>query len=173
MLLTAMAAGSEEAFTALYRRHQASVFRFAWHMSGDEAVAEETTQETFLALIRSPQRFDPRRGPLEAWLLGIARRQVLGHLRRESGYVELQLDVSGQDCDLLENLGREQRIAAVRHGLLELAPHYREVIVLCDLEEQDYETASQALGCPVGTVRSRLHRGRALLAGILRKRNIK
>ena len=71
-------------------------------------------------------------------------------------------------ADALANLTREEALEAVRQAVLALPTHYREVVVLCDLEEMDYANAAAALGCSIGTVRSRLHRARGLLMAKLR-----
>ncbi len=168
-LLRRMAAGDEESFTTLYRRHQAAIYRFALHMSGTPAIAEDVTQEVFLNLIRRPNGYDGRRGALLSYLYGMARNLVLRSLASRPG---VPLDTGDRPAagDLFEDLTRRQLAAAVRRAVLRLPPRYREVVVLCDLEEMDYAEAAQVLGCAVGTVRSRLHRARALLAGKLRPR---
>jgi RNA polymerase sigma factor (sigma-70 family) len=78
LLLRRMLAGDEEAFTLLYRRRHPAIYRFALHMSGNVALAEDVTQEVFMTLIRDAKRFDPARGTLGGFLFGIARN----HLRR-------------------------------------------------------------------------------------------
>jgi len=166
-----MAAGDEQAFTALYRRRQAGVYRFALQMSGSEAMAEDVTQEVFLLLIREGSRYDPARGSLQAFLLGVARNYVLRAVERNRGGVPL--DDETEPCaasggDVLAHLTREETVESVRQAVLALPAHYREVVVLCDLEEMDYAQAAEALGCAVGTVRSRLHRARGLLLEKLR-----
>lgn len=168
-LLRRMAAGDEQAFVALYRRRQAGVYRFALHMSGSETTAEDVTQEVFLALMRDTARFDPRRGTLAAFLYGIARNHVL----RSAGWEqpptsEPALEPAAPDADLLGELTRQETIESVRAAVLGLPMHYREVVVLCELQEMEYAEAAGVLGCAVGTVRSRLHRARALLAERLR-----
>src|ERR1700730_17055055 len=95
-LLSRARAGDEESFTALYRRRQACVYRFALQMSGRPSVAEEVTQEVFLTVIRDAGRFDPRRGTLLAYLYGIARNQVLRSVERDGLYVPMQDD---PECD--------------------------------------------------------------------------
>ena len=72
------------------------------------------------------------------------------------------------DTDLLANLTRRETIDLVRQAVLNLPGVYREAVVLCELQELSYEDASEVLGCPIGTVRSRLHRGRAMLLLILK-----
>jgi RNA polymerase sigma-70 factor (ECF subfamily) len=169
-LLTRLTAGCEESFTALYRRHQGRVFRFALEMSGSTAVAEEVTQEVFLGVLNGAVRHDPARGRVSSLLMGVARNQVLRSLSRDSRYTAdpAEGDRPSREADALANLTRREAIEAVRQAVLSLPPNYREVVVLCDLEEMDYGEAAEALGCPVGTVRSRLHRARALLTGKLR-----
>ena len=170
-LLRRMAAGDEAAFTALYRRRQAGVYRFALQMSGSEAVAEDVTQEVFLMLIREASAYDPARGSVQAFLLGVARNYVLRALERNRGGLPLDDEAepgAAPADDALSALTREEMAAAVRQAVLALPAHYREVVVLCDLEEMDYAQAAGALGCAVGTVRSRLHRARGLLLAKLR-----
>ena len=156
--------GDEAAFTALYRQHQGSVYRFALRMSGAEAVAEEVTQEVFLLLIREPGRFRPEMGALGAFLHGVARNLVLRHLERSRRLETLEDRARTDEAAGPESeFDRRNEIEAVRCAVSGLPVRYREVIVLCELGEASYDDAAQALGCPVGTVRSRLNRARALL----------
>jgi len=170
-LVRLMMAGSEDAFGALYERWNPSVYRFALHMSGDQHIAEEVTQDTFMTLIRRPSMFDESRGALVAWLLGIARnmtRRALGAAPDEEGLDEgVEL---ASPSDVLGDLTRREAIDAVRQAVVSLPATYREVVVLCDLQEMDYRDAAVALDCPVGTVRSRLHRARAMLMAKLQMR---
>ena len=161
-LLGAARGGDEAAFTALYRRRQGAVYRFALHMSGDAAVSEDVTQEVFLAVLEGSGRFDPARGSLLSFLYGIARNLVLRRLEKKLP-AELA-DEPVADDDVLDDLTRRETIEAVRNAVLSLPAQYREAVVLCDLENASYEDAAAALDCPVGTVRSRLSRGRAMLA---------
>jgi RNA polymerase sigma-70 factor (ECF subfamily) len=177
-LLRLVSTGDETAFTALYRRRQGAIYRFALHMSGSESVAEDVTQEVFIALMRQGDRYDPLKGSLSAYLYGIARNHVLRHLERERSLVpitertdEEESSTHGAfivDGDPLGDLTRNEMIEAVRQSVLALPAHYRETVVLCDLHEMSYEEAAAALDCAVGTVRSRLHRARALLVERLR-----
>jgi RNA polymerase sigma-70 factor, ECF subfamily len=177
-LLRLMSAGDEDAFTTLYRRRQAGVYRFALQMSGSEAVAEDVTQEVFMVLMRDADNFDPSRGSLAAYLYGIARNLVLRAFQKERPLVALSDDVEDDSGgheqlvahhDPLGDLTRGETVARVRQAVLALPEHYREVVVLCELHEMSYAEAAEALECAVGTVRSRLHRGRAMLVERLRR----
>jgi RNA polymerase sigma-70 factor (ECF subfamily) len=170
-LMTRVRAGCEESFLGLYRRHQGSIFRFALSMSGSGAVADEVVQEVFLAVLNGEVRFDPARGSLTALLVGVARNRVLRLLRSDGRFREDpaagERAAGGSDAE--DEIARRETIAAVRRAVLSLPPDYREVVALCDLEEMDYAEAAQVLGCPLGTVRSRLYRARALLAQKLQR----
>jgi RNA polymerase sigma-70 factor, ECF subfamily len=160
-LLRRMLSGDEDAFTALYRLRQAAVYRFALQMTGSVAVAEDVTQEVFMALIQHGRRFDPARGTLASFLYGIARNMVLRRLEKERA-TEVIEDCAG-DVDLLDDLTRRETVEMVRRAVLSLPAAYREAVVLCDLQDVSYQDAAEALDCPVGTVRSRLNRGRSML----------
>ncbi len=172
-LLKSALGGDEESFTALYRRRNGPVYRFALHMSGDADVAEDVTQEVFMALLESGRRFDSSRGTLLSFLYGIARHRVLRRIEtRQPEELELAEEAAAVD-DLLDGLTRRETIEEVRRAVLSLPPVYREAVALCDLEDVSYEAAAAALGCPVGTVRSRLSRGRAMLAQKLEPRAVR
>ncbi len=174
-LLRLAAAGDEEAFSAFFRRRRQSVYRFALHMCGNPATAEEVTQEVFMALIREPASYDSERGSVAAFLYGVARNHVLRALKRERRFTELP--DTGEEEPLIASGGvdpqaeliRAGEVQRVRRAILGLPPPYREVVALCELEEMSYFEAAEILGCPVGTVRSRLHRARRLLREELRK----
>jgi RNA polymerase sigma-70 factor (ECF subfamily) len=133
-------------------------------------------QEVFMALIREGRRFDPSRGALSSYLYGVARNQVLRRLERERPFAASLDEDDGREAaddahdarpDPLSELARAETVASVRQAVLALPAHYREVVVLCELQEMSYAEAACALGCAVGTVRSRLHRARSLLVGKL------
>ncbi|MBS1827565.1 MAG: RNA polymerase sigma factor [Acidobacteria bacterium] len=161
--------GCADSFSALYRNHSARVYRFAFEMCGNAPAAEEVTQEVFLALLADMSRFDPARGNLLAYLLGAARNLTYRWLRREQPFLPLEIEddapAPGQASPLcpLAELTQKEALDGLRRAIASLPPPYREVVVLCDLEELDYAQAAQTIGCAIGTVRSRLHRARALL----------
>jgi RNA polymerase sigma-70 factor (ECF subfamily) len=163
-LLERARAGDEESFAELYRRRQGPVYRFALQMSGRRSVAEEVTQEVFLALIRDADRFDPERGSFPSYLYGMARNLTLRCLERDRFYVPIEEGAEGAASeDTLGDLTRGETIESVRQAVLALPANFREVVVLCDLHEMSYADAAVAIGCAVGTVRSRLHRARGML----------
>jgi RNA polymerase sigma-70 factor (ECF subfamily) len=176
-LLRQMLAGDADAFEMLYDRRQGGVYRFALRMSGSAAVAEDVTQEVFIALMRDGHQFDPARGAVASYLYGMARHRLLRYLERERALVPMTGEREDEEPleerlvapgDPLVELTRREMIASVRQAVLALPAHYREVVVLCNLHELSYEQAAGVIGCPVGTVRSRLSRARALLVEKLR-----
>ena len=164
--------GDGEAFSRLFAAYQGPIHRYAAHMCGRGA-ADDVLQETFLAVLRDPMRFDPARGTLGAYLFGIARHHVFKRLRSErANEVADELDdvlITGAAAqpDVLDHLTRAETIAAVRDAIASLPAVYREVVVLCELQEMNYADAAAVVACPVGTVRSRLHRAKALLTAKL------
>ncbi|MGB6682869.1 MAG: sigma-70 family RNA polymerase sigma factor [Candidatus Acidiferrum sp.] len=166
------AKGDEEAFALLYRRHQGALYRFALRMTGSAWGAEEIVQDVFMTLIREPKKYDPERGTVGALLFGIARNHVMKHLERiprEVSLEEKNEDGTGSGIVLQDNftpakwVETRERMHQVRAAVLELPTEFREAVVMCELEEMSYEEAARMTGCPIGTIRSRLHRGRALL----------
>jgi len=175
-LLQSMLAGDEEALTVLYRRRQGAIYRFALQMSGSKTIAEDVTQEVFLFLMREGHLFDPGRGSVSAFLFGVARNHVLRRLRVEQHLAPIgdefdddvpSLHASTEICPL-DDLTRAETIESVRKAVLSLPSKYREVVVLCELQDISYGETAEILGCAIGTVRSRLHRARALLLAKLR-----
>ena len=163
--------GEREAFALLYRRHQAFVYRFARGMTGSSALAEDVVQDVFLALMRDLDRYEPDRAPLRTYLFGSARN--LARYKARGLWRLLSLDEAadavGQD-DPAAALASTEEARHLRQCLGALPAKYREVIVLCDLQEVNYADTASMLGMPIGTVRSRLHRGRQLLLERLRRR---
>ncbi len=174
-LLTRASEGDEAAFGELYARYQRQIYHYAARMCG-MAAGDDVVQETFLAVLRHgpstrPRAgggFDPAKGTVAAYLYGIARHHVikrLGHqgvTMSEPFEIAVSEAIAPQDTPL-ETMAREQMIAVVRQAVQSLPPAYREVVALCDLQEMDYATVAQVIQCPIGTVRSRLHRARGLL----------
>jgi len=171
-LLRRARSGDDGAWTALYGRRSAAIYRYALRMTGREALAEDVTQEVFVALVSEQHRFDPARGSLVAYLFGMARKQVFRHLGREERYVggDARPGDEPRDEETPQVLAsRTETVLAVRRAVLALPPAFREAVVLCDLQGLSYAEAAAAVGSPLGTLRSRLHRGRQLLVEALRE----
>ena len=171
-LIQRTAAGDREAFATLYQRHQGAVYRFARLMTGSSPAAEDVVQEVFLALMNDAARYDAGRAALTTYLFGIARRVTRRRLLRERRFVELINAGDGaQDGapNASEALERSDTLQRLREAILSLPSRYREVVILCDLEGVTYEAAAASIGCAIGTIRSRLHRARRLLATKLRR----
>ena len=171
VLLRRSAKGDEDAFAEIYRRYQAPLYRFALRMTGSAWAAEEVVQEIFMTLVREPKKYDPQRGALGAFLYGIARNRVLKQIERAPRELSLENTEKSPKAQAYATdpvtpahwAELRERREQVRSAVLELPVEFREAIVLCELEEMSYQEAARALECPVGTIRSRLHRGRALL----------
>ena len=168
-----MSAGDREAFATVFDRHQRTVYRFAMQMTGAPDAAEDITQDVFVALARRAGDYRADAAALTTYLYGVARQLVWQRDRRQRRRGETALDAvddaavdaaASASPDPLDGLAQSARVGALRRAILQLPPHYREVIVLCELHAVPYEEAARIVGCPVGTIRSRLNRGRRLLA---------
>jgi len=173
-LLRQAAGGDAQAFAELFRRRHPGVFRFALHMTGSVATAEDVVQDVFMVVVRDGARYDAGRGTVAAWLCGIARNCVRQRLERDRRLMSVDFADDGEPSgvdhgspDPLAGMLRAERIETLRRAVQALPLPYREAVVLCDLQEMSYEEAAAAVGCPVGTVRSRLHRARTMLAARL------
>jgi RNA polymerase sigma-70 factor, ECF subfamily len=168
-LLRLMLGGDAEAFEALYDRRQGGIYRYVLRMTGSPSSAEDITQEVFLSLIRDHSAYEESRGTVKSYLYGMARFRLFRRLQRDRNFVSLD-DRDGADAfdrqsneDPFAELAREQTIELVRQAVLSLPEHFREVIVLCYLQEMNYADAAEIIDCPIGTIRSRMARARSLL----------
>src|SRR5688572_22353893 len=165
-LIAQIAAGGEQAFVDLYRRRHRDVYRFAFAMAKSRSFAQDVTQEVFLNVLENANRFDANKGSVRAWLFGCARHVTLDRLRLERRWTD-ELPAEGATVGGDERLLADQRAERLHAAIARLPVEYREALVLCELQELSYAETAAVLGCPVGTVRSRLHRGRALLVTML------
>src|SRR5436305_8935052 len=127
-LLAQIILKDEESFRLLYERHQAPVYRFALMMSGNASVAEDVTQDVFLVLMRNPKRFDPSRGELRSFLLGVARNRVRHHGERGRASEPVAETIASRE-DPFADCASSEDIERVRRAVLQLPPRYREVVV--------------------------------------------
>ena len=161
-LLRRFRAGDRDAFTEIYRAHHRGVFRFALFVTGDEVKATEVTQDVFVWLIHHSGDFDPARGGLGSFLVGVGRKLMKRRHTEEQRWLPLNDQAAGAHR-AAEDVGAGD-VIRLRQAIAALPPRYREVVALCDLEGRTYDEAAVMAECAVGTIRSRLHRARALLA---------
>ena len=166
-LAARVACGDCDALDPLYRRHRNDVYRFALLWSGAPAVAADVVQDVFVHLLTHADDFDPQRGALLPWLIGIARNFV----RRRSGFPESDpLDDErwtqqrADDATPDVAIAVRQDVEQLRRAIAALPPRYRDVLVLVELAERSYAETAAICGCELNTVRSRLSRARGLLA---------
>jgi RNA polymerase sigma-70 factor (ECF subfamily) len=172
-LLRKMRSGDAQAFAALYRRHQGPVYRFALLRCGSAGTAADIVQEAFMGLLTGRFAFDPLRGALPNFLFGVARLLILKQeapRRREAALPEADEDdepAADAACPLARVLTNESA-EEVRRALARLAPHYRDAVILYEMQGLSYLEIAAICAVDIGTVRSRLARGRAALAKALR-----
>ena len=165
-------AGDREAFATIYRQYHAVVYRFARLMSGSGTIAEDVTQETFVALMRDLHRYEPERAGLATYLYGIARNLTRARLRYDRRFVRLEDSGAAEmpgTTDPSSALAGSRERHRLREAIAALPSRYREVVILCAIHGLSYAEAAAALDLPVGTIRSRLNRGRQAIATRLRK----
>jgi RNA polymerase sigma-70 factor (ECF subfamily) len=172
-LLRRMQSGAADAFAALYRRHQGPLYRFALLCCGSADTAADVVQEAFMGLLTARFRFDPLRGQLQHFLFGVARNLILKSEAAQRRHVapagpdddegtgaELADEAACPLARLLDNEAAEE----VRRALALLAPHYRDAVILYEMHDLSYADIAAICQVDIGTVRSRLSRGRAALA---------
>lgn len=174
-LLASAAAGDRDALAALYRRHGAAVYRYAWLVTGSESAAADVVQDSFLALLGRADGFDPTRGSLPAYLCGIARHLALRETDHRCDSIDDVDSLAEQQGNALPAgdlpsaaAERAQALSRLYAAIRQLPPPYRDVLVLVELQEMSYADAALVAGIELGTVRSRLSRARARLAQLMR-----
>lgn len=177
-LLRQMRDGQAAAFQALYRRHQGPLYRFALLRCGSGDTAADIVQEVFLGLLTGSFVFDPLRGQLQNFLFGVARNLVLRHEEPRRRIASLtragddedddELELDGEAAGPLDKILANEQAEAVRRALAQLPAHYRDCVILYELHDMSYLEIADICQVDIGTVRSRLSRGRAALAKKLR-----
>jgi RNA polymerase sigma-70 factor, ECF subfamily len=166
-LLRLSLAGDESAFLLLYERLKHNIFRYSYFMTGSKFVAEEITQEVFMALLREGGKYRQQQGDVAAFAFGITKNFVRRIQRREQGFEPLLEEntslVSAADS-IAAQLVSNEIVERVQMAVASLPLHYREAVVLCDLCELTYAQAATRLRCSIGTIRSRLNRAHSILA---------
>ncbi|MFE7315185.1 MULTISPECIES: RNA polymerase sigma factor SigE [unclassified Streptomyces] len=168
-------AWSPPSWEEIVSTHSARVYRLAYRLSGNQHDAEDLTQEVFVRVFRSLSSYTP--GTFEGWLHRITTNLFLDMVRRRQ---RIRFDALGDDA--AEKLPSREPApqqqfddthfdADVQHALDTLAPEFRAAVVLCDIEGLSYEEIAATLGVKLGTVRSRIHRGRSHLRKALQHRS--
>jgi RNA polymerase sigma-70 factor, ECF subfamily len=161
-----------EEFSEIHKTYGVMAYRMACHLTGgNEALAKDLVQETFLKIWKNGQEERPE--SFKGWIYRVLHNLHIDHIRRRTREAVISYDAptAAEDLQLkdlypapgplpLERLEGEERKQAVHQALAELHPDFRLPIVLCDLEGLSYEQIAEIVACPVGTVRSRIHRGR-------------
>ena len=167
--------GDEAAFTALYRRHRAAVYRFAWLLTGSAAQAADITQDVFVELLSASSGYDAARGSLAAYLCGIARfrayRAMDTRMQSVDGFDALVEAHAAHDAPALpsDRLERSRALQTLYDAIRRLPPIFRDVLILVELQEMSYADTAAIAGIELGTVRSRLSRAKARLAQLLKE----
>jgi len=167
-LLREAGQGNEAAFRLLYERHRTPVFRFACRMLGSAPLAEDVTQECFLAILRRPEGYRPDRGAsLRTYLCAIVRNLALKQLKRQGQEITTDDPPEGPSgspgADPLTRVIDDEAAEAVRQAVSALPPLQREVVVLFEYEDMSLAETAAVCDIDVGTVKSRLHRARGRL----------
>lgn len=168
------ASWQEPSWEQVVRDHGARVYRLAYRLTGNAHDAEDLTQETFVRVFRSLSRYQP--GTFEGWLHRITTNLFLDGARRRS---RIRFDPLGEDSERIpsrapgpDGAWLDNRFDAdVEAALAALPRDFRVAVVLADIEQLPYEEIAQILGVKIGTVRSRIHRGRSQLRTALGARD--
>jgi len=176
-LLRRCRTGDQAAWGELVARHTRRIFGLAYRFVGRVDEAEDLTQETFVKVYQNLDRYRETDGAFSTWLMTVARNQAIDHYRRRREERLRRTDepdgmdtLSSPEEGPLRTLEREERVQLVRGGLRALPLDLREPLVLCDLQGLPYEEAATILQIPLGTVKSRINRGRLELAKRLMRR---
>ena len=173
--------GDDSAWEELVRSHTRRVYAVCYRFTGKDSEAQDLTQEVFLRVFRTISSFRSGEGTFGVWLMRLTRNLLIDHYRRgrkdrATDSIEDQLPVLEEKVSMTsrtDGLVAGREAGEILQGALEkLSPELRETLILRDLEEMEYREIAQTLQVPEGTVKSRLNRGRAELARILRKHRV-
>lgn len=158
----------EELFESLVTEHWRLIFRIAFRLTGNQAEADDLTQEAVLEAFRAFDRFQPGTR-FDRWIARIMTRTFIDGTRRRRRHHVVSLDEPDAPSVIDPAPGPEEAASQqelhdrVQRALTDLSPEFRTAVVLVDLEGHSYEDASRIMGTPIGTIRSRLHRARQVL----------
>jgi len=173
--------GEEAAWEDLVKIHTRRVYAICYRFTGSDHQAQDLTQEVFLRVFRSLKSFRAAEGSFPVWLARLTRNLLIDHYRRAkydraTSSIEEQLPMLEETASLTARteglLAGREASEALQGALQKLSPELRETVILRDLEEMEYREIAQVLNVPEGTVKSRLNRGRAELARVLRRQGV-
>jgi len=173
--------GDEGAWEDLVKVYTKRVYSICFRFTGSESEAQDLTQEVFLRVFRSLKSFRAGEGSFVVWLTRLSRNLLIDHYRRTkldriTGSIEDQLPVleerSAASARTDGMLAGREASELLQAALQKLSPELRETVILRDLQEMEYKEIAEVLNVPEGTVKSRLNRGRAELARILRRQGV-
>ena len=170
-LLASVAEGREEALRALYERHHARIYRYALARLAEPADASDVVNDVMLQVWRGAAAFGGR-SRVTTWLLGIAHHKVLDHLRRRGSHPTEELDERLPDDaspNIETRLSAEQDFSHLHDCMQELSPVQRQVLELTFFDECSYPEVARIMGCPHGTVKTRVFHARKLLRDCLER----
>jgi RNA polymerase sigma-70 factor (ECF subfamily) len=178
VLVRACQRGDNTAWEELVKRHTRRIYGLCYRFTGRDCEARDMTQEVFLRVFCTLGSFRANELSFAAWLTVLTRHLLIDHYRhnRNEGLtvpIEKHLPRIERFSSTMERpdraLAGREASELLQSALMKLSPALREIVILCDLQEMRYRDIALALGIPEGTVKSRLNKGRALLARLLRK----
>jgi RNA polymerase sigma-70 factor (ECF subfamily) len=171
-------AGENSAWESLLQIHTPKVYTLSFRFTGRADVAEDLTQEIFIKVFQTLQSYDAAQGSFSTWLNRVARNHLVDHYRRThkdrvTSSIEEMLpaleEKPGPGEHPMDRLQSRERHERLQGALNQLSPDLREAVILRDLNDLDYAEIAQVLAVPVGTVKSRINRGRLELARVLKR----
>ena len=171
-------AGENSAWEELLVAHSRKIYNLCYRFTGRTSEAEDLTQEVFIKVFQTLRTYDAAQGAFSTWLNRVARNHLVDHYRRtrkdrltssiDEDAVQIEARPS-QSTSPTEQVESRERRELLQAALGRLSPDMREAVILRDLQDLEYEEISQVLGVPVGTVKSRINRGRLELARVLKR----
>jgi RNA polymerase sigma-70 factor, ECF subfamily len=175
-------AGDHAAWETIVRQYNQRIYNLAYRFTGRFDEAEDLTQEIFLKVYRTLNSYRPESGALVTWMVRVGRNHIIDHYRKfktertHTDSIEVEYEKAEQNPARYANpaqaLEKRELSDRIQHALLRISEDLREAVILRDLEEFTYEEIAGMLKLPLGTVKSRINRGRAELARLLKRENL-
>lgn len=172
--------GDRASWESIVRQHNTRIYNLAYRFTGKFDEAEDLTQEIFLKVYRTLPSYRPESGALVTWMVRVGRNHIIDHYRKfktekaQTDSLEVEYEKAeenpGRFLNPAEALEKRELSERVHRTLLKLSGELREAVILRDLEEFTYEEIADMIKVPVGTVKSRINRGRAEMARLLKGR---